>query len=151
MWCLSFFWYIFGRFSMKFRWNNRLIIFTPARVFFKLATLTKHCKLRYETYFFIFCSFHFFSEKLKKWVQNWTPKKTSKKGPTGTQNGPPNHENWDGQILKISRIAPKYCFLRGWFFDDFLDGQKTDPRGYATQRQFRFTPPWAPLGGRGNN
>ena len=151
MWCLSFFWYIFGRFSMKFRWKNRLMFLHPLVFFFNWRPSRNTVNYDTKPTFSCFALFIFFWEKLKKWVQNWTPKKTSKKGPTGTQNGPPNHENWDGQILKISRIAPKYCFLRGWFFDDFLDGQKTDPRGYATQRQFRFTPPWAPLGGRGNN
>ena len=34
--------------------------FTPARVFFKLATLTKHCILRYESYFFVFSVLVFF-------------------------------------------------------------------------------------------
>ena len=148
MLCLSFFSYIFGRFSLKFRWKHRLILFTSARVFFNWRPSRNTVNYDTKPTSSFFALFIFFLKKqLKKWVQNWTPKKTSKKGPTGTQNGPPNHENWDGQILKISKIAPKYCFLRGRFFDDFLDGQKTDPRGYSTLKAIKIYPPLGSTGG----
>ena len=44
------FWSIFQGKSMK----KQTCFFTTARVFFKLATPTKHCILRYESYFFVF-------------------------------------------------------------------------------------------------
>ena len=40
--------------------NTSRYIFTPSLVFLKMATLTKHGILRYESYFFIFLLFVFF-------------------------------------------------------------------------------------------
>ena len=44
------FWSIFHENSME----KETCFFTTAHVFFKLATPTKHCILRYESYFFVF-------------------------------------------------------------------------------------------------
>ena len=46
--------------------KKHTFFFTTARVFFKLATLTKHYILRYESYFFVFSVFVFSSKKLSK-------------------------------------------------------------------------------------
>ena len=70
--------------------------FTSPLVFFNMATLTKHCILQYESYFFIFRVFAFFSKKTSKNVlQNrdhvFPSKITQKSSPGtrfGTQNGP---------------------------------------------------------------
>ena len=40
--------------------------FASSLVFFNMATLTKHCILQYESYFFIFRVFVFFSKKTSK-------------------------------------------------------------------------------------
>ena len=57
--------------------------------FFELATLTKHCILRYETYFFMFCIFHFFLKKCEKLSAKLDPEQTSqKRDKLGPKMGP---------------------------------------------------------------
>ena len=53
----------FCRFLVKSRCKNRCMFLHLLVFFFKLATLTKHCILRCETYFFIFCIYHLFLNK----------------------------------------------------------------------------------------
>ena len=50
--------------------EKHMHVFTASLVFLNKATLTKHGILRYESYFFIFCVFDFFSENVEKWLQN---------------------------------------------------------------------------------
>ena len=69
------FWSIFQGKSMK----KQTCFFTTARVFFKLATLTKHCILRYESYFFVFSVFKFFLKKVSNIECNIGPRKIIEK------------------------------------------------------------------------
>ena len=60
----------------------------------------------------------------EKWPQENHQKTTS----PGTHFGIQNHRNRTRRIPEIGSDGQKARFLKGWFFDDFLDGQKTDPR-----------------------
>ena len=59
-------------------------------------------------------------------MQNLTQKKTSKGAQLGTKMDPKTAEHWDGEILKIIKMA-KHIHKES-SFDDFLNGQNTDPR-----------------------
>ena len=78
---------IFSRFWMKNQWKNICFFSSPPRIFSNMATLTKHCILRYESYFFVFWVFYFFFEKsMKKTIENFTCQKSRKMTPGGPQN-----------------------------------------------------------------
>ena len=94
---------LLARFSVDFSrkideksMEKMMCFFTSSLVFFNMATLTKHYILQYESYFFIFRVFVFFSKKTSKNVlQNrhhiFPSKITQKSSPGirfGTQNGP---------------------------------------------------------------
>ena len=64
---------LFARFSVDFSrkideksMKKTMRFFTSSLVFFNMATLTKHCILQYESYFFIFRVFAFFLKKTSK-------------------------------------------------------------------------------------
>ena len=91
--CLMDFWWIFDEKSMK----QQTCFFSQPRVLFSnWRPPTKHYILRYESYFFIFCVFAFFSKKTSKNVLRnrdhvFPSKITQKSSPGtrfGTQNGP---------------------------------------------------------------
>ena len=68
-------------------------LFSASLVFLNMATLTKHCILRYESYFFSFCVFAFFFEKniekiAQKFNQHFLPQKTLNSRPGGPVLGP---------------------------------------------------------------
>ena len=94
---------LFARFFVDFSrkideksMKKTMRFFASSLVFFNMATLTKHYILQYESYFFIFRVFVFFSKKTSKNVlQNrhhiFPSKITQKSSPGtrfGTQNGP---------------------------------------------------------------
>ncbi len=69
---------LFARFSVDFSrkideksMKKTMRFFASSLVFFNMATLTKHCILHYESYFFIFRVFVFF---LKKIIEKRVPK-----------------------------------------------------------------------------
>ena len=78
--------------------------------------------------------FHFFEMRRKmtqKTEQNWYAKKTWKNEAQGVPELTQNGSELIGKILKISKMGQKLFFSRGYFFDDFLGGQKTSFFGYA--------------------
>ena len=94
---------LFARFSVDFSrkideksMKKTMRFFASSLVFFNMATLTKHCILQYESYFFIFRVFAFFLKKSSKNVFRnrshvFPSKITQKSSPGtrfGTQNGP---------------------------------------------------------------
>ena len=61
-----------------------------------------------------------------------------------------NGQKLEGKIPKINKFAKKVDFLRGRFFDDFLDGQKIEKRRHGTHRVISSPGPglhWGPIGG----
>ena len=73
------------------------------------------------------------------------------------QEGPRTPENAKKSILenlKNQKMAKKRSFLRGRFFDDFLDGQKIEKRRHAHHRVISSPGPglhWETIGGTTNN
>ena len=115
--------------------KKNLFFSSPPRSFSNMATLTKHCILRYESYFLVFWVFDFFFEKLIK-KNNWNihlPKK-SKNDPRGTPKYTQNPEKMAAKSPKIPKNAKKVDFLRGRFLDEFLDGQKWGPKWHGPHR-----------------
>ena len=143
--CFTICWWIFDRFLMKVRCKNRCVCL-HLLVFFQTGDPHNTLYFTMRNLPFHVLSTSFFWTNLKHWVQNWTQKKHPEKGPTGTQDGPQIVEHWDAEILKITNMAKQCSFLRGQFFNDFLDGQKTAPRGYGWHWQ-DGGPPMS--GGRG--
>ena len=79
-------------------------------VFFNLATLTKHCNLHIETYFFTFSFFHFFIEKMTK-----------------------NYEKLDSwkNIEKWPHGGPQMTLIFGVFFVVLAGLEKKGPKKYV--------------------
>ena len=66
--------------------------------------------------------------------------------PKWTQNG----QKLEEKMPKITKIAKKVDFLRGRFFDDFLDGQKIEKRRHDHHRVISSPGPglhWGTIGG----
>ena len=112
---------IFGRFLTKKSMFFSLVVSSHPGFFLDMATLTIVWFFLIETYFFIF----FF---LQKMIKNQCKKTDEKKGWKLTSQDP----FLNPKIDKIGTEGfPKWLknwkkwFLRGWFFDDFLDGQKS--------------------------
>ena len=101
--CIKLVFTLLARFSINFSrkiyeksMKKTMCFFALSLVFFNMATLTKHCSLRYESYFSIFRVFAFFLKKSSENVFRnrdhvFPLKITQKSSPGtrfGTQNGP---------------------------------------------------------------
>ena len=141
---------IFLRFLTKKSIFVSLLFSSHPCFFLDMATFTIVWFFLIETYFFIFCFFVFFCKKwskinvkkqMKTKVENWPPRtpfwtpKSTKSGERASQNG--------------SKIEKKR-FLRGWFFDDFLDGQKSHSQGSWQALMFQYGGVLASLGDMGD-
>ena len=105
--------------------------FSASLVFLNMATLTKHCILRYESYFFIFCVFAFFLEKHRKNSSKiqpaFFPSKNTKKSSRGARFGSQNGPELTSEGPKISKMVQKSSFLTVPFFEHFLRRKKSLP------------------------
>ena len=103
--------------------------FSASLVFLNMATLTKHCILRYESYFFIFRVLAFFLEKHRKNSSKIQPafftSKNAKKSSRGTRLGSQNGPELTSEGPKISKMAQKSSFLTVPFFEHFLRRKKS--------------------------
>ena len=141
---------IFSRFWMKNQWKKNLFFSSPPRIFSNMATLTKHCILRYESYFFFFWVFDFFRKIDEKNYWKFHLPKKSKNDPRGTPKYTQNPEKMVAKSPKIPKNAKKVDFLRGQFFDDFLDGQKIEKRRHSHHWLISSPGPglhWGTIGG----
>ena len=105
-----------------------MYVFTSARVFFKLATLTKHCILRYESYFFIFRVFVIFTKKhgknnAKMLEAGFVAKITTEWSP-GRYFGSKNAPEFTSETTKIAKIDQKSSFWAWQFFNRFFHRKK---------------------------
>ena len=89
-------WSIWDKISM----NKTMYWLTSALDFFKLATLTKHCNLRYESYFFFLWGGGKMSAKLN-------PGKTSKKGANWDPKWTPNSWKLRWENLETHQNGPE--------------------------------------------
>ena len=70
--------------------------------------------------------------------------------PLGTPKWTQNGQRLEEKLPKITKIAKKVDFLRGRFFDDFLDGQKIEKRRHNHHRGMSSPGPglhWGTIGG----
>ena len=91
---------------------------------------------------------------MKKTTENFTCQKSRKMTPGGTQNTPKIVKKTVAKSSKITKNAKKVDFLRGRFFDDFLDGQKIEKRRHNHHRGMSSPGPglhWGTIGGTINN
>ena len=110
---------LFARFSVDFSrkideksMKKTMRFFASSLVFFNMATLTKHCILQYESYFFIFRVFAFF---LKKIVEKRVPKSRPRFSLKNHPKVVPGDPFWDptrsrinvGQVKKPKNVAKK--------------------------------------------
>jgi len=104
-------------------------LFSASLVFLSMATLTKHCILRYESYFFSFCVFaFFFSRKTSKNSSKIQPvfftSKNAKQSSWGTRLGSQNRPELTSGGPKISKIMQKSRVLTVPCFSSFFKAQK---------------------------
>ena len=136
--CAKPFFRLFARFVIDFsrKIDAKLVkktmhLFSASLVFLNMATLTKHCILRYESYFFIFCVFAFFLEKHRKNSSKIQPafftSKNAKKSSRGTRFGSQNGPELTSEGPKISKMVQKSSFLTVPFFEHFLRRKKSLP------------------------
>ena len=103
--CIKLVFTLFARFFVDFSrkideksMKKTMRFFASSLVFFNMATLTKHRILRYESYFFIFRVFVFFSKKKRlktcsKIETTFFPQKSPKSHPRGPVLGPKTVSN----------------------------------------------------------
>ena len=103
-------------------------------------------------------SFFWFFIFLRKNAPKSRPKKASKKEgknvALGSLLGPQNGLKWGQGRPKVSPKSKNKWFLRGQFFDDFLDGKKITSRGHSTHWGMSVWVPralWGTIGGRIKN
>ena len=135
------FWSIFHEKSMK----KQTCFFTTARVFFKLATPTKHCILRYESYFFVFWVFEIFLKKWSKIECKIGPRKTIKQM---AQLGPkmvPKLIKSELENPENLQNGPKKYFFEGsifwlffWSIFSWIFGLLGDPGSVPKSSCFRL-------------
>ena len=98
--------------------------FAASLVFSNMATLTKHCILRYESYFSIFWVFAFCLKKHRKNGSKiqpaFFPSKNTKKSSRGTRFGSQNGPELTSEEPKISKMVQKSRFLTDPVFEHFL-------------------------------
>ena len=110
--------------SMK----KTMCFFASSLVFFNMATLTKHCILQYESYFFIFRVFAFFLKKHRKKRSKiettFFPSEITQKSFPGTRFGSQNGPELTSEGWKNSKIVEKSRFWIELFFEYFLRSKK---------------------------
>ena len=102
--------------------------FASSLVFFNMATLTKHCILQYESYFFIFRVFVIFTKKhgknnAKMLEAGFVAKITTEWSP-GRYFGSKNAPEFTSETTKIAKIDQKSSFLARQFFTRFFHRKK---------------------------
>ena len=116
-------------------WFKNRCIFSKLRAIFSTWRWPKsmHRRSVLSIFCFVFLFLNLWTNQLKNW-QKLVPKKTSKNEARG---GPELIQNCSRFFEKLPNIAKKTkqtWKLRGQFFDDFLDGEKTCSGGYSTPR-----------------
>ena len=109
--------------------KKNLFFSSPPRSFSNMATLTKHCILRYESYVFVFWAFVFFLKNIGSMTSKFKPhsfpqkntQKCSRERCFECQNG----AQLALERLKISKIVEKNRFLSDLFFERFFYAVKT--------------------------
>ena len=106
--------------------------------FFDIATLTKHCILRYESYFYIFCGFAFFVKNRRKTCSKiettFFLSKITKKSSPGTHFGTQNATELTSKRSKNPNFAKKSTFWSEQFFQRFLECPKAVRHDSARRR-----------------
>ena len=126
---------LFARFSVDFSrkideksMKKTMRFFASSLVFFNMATLTKHCILQYESYFFIFRVFVIFTKKhgknnAKMLEAGFVAKITTEWSP-GRYFGSKNAPEFTSETTKIAKIDQKSSFLARQFFTRFFRRKK---------------------------
>ena len=147
--------WFFDWFSVDFGWkiNEKKLFFSSLlRSLSNMATLTKHCILRYESYFFVFWVFWFFSKNWWKKRLKISPAKKVEKWPPGDPKIHPKSWKNGRKIAKNPKNCQKSWFFEGsifWWFFGWPKNRKKEARPSLSNQ---FSWPWAPLGDyRGNN
>ena len=144
----------FDWFLVDFGWKineKKLVFFKPSSQFFQHGDPHETLYFTIRKLLFRFLSFWFFFSK-NWWKNDWKfhlPKK-SKNDPRGTPKYIQNPEKMVAKSPKIPKNAKKVDFLRGRFFDDFLDGQKIEKRRHANHWLISSPGPglhWGTIGG----
>ena len=133
--CIKLVFTLFARFSVDFSrktdgksMEKTMCFFVSSLVFFSMATLTKHCILECESYFFIFRVFVFFSKKnVKKRAPKSRPHFSLKNHPKVVPGDP----FWDRKRTRINvggiknpKIPKKNRFCAEKFFEYFFNSKK---------------------------
>ena len=117
---------IFSRFWMKNRWKKAWFFQVPL-AFFPTWRPSRNTVFYNTKATFSFFEFLIFFQKIDE-TNGWKihlPKK-SKNDPRGIPKYTQNPEEMVAKSPKIPKNAKKVDFLRGRFFDDFLDGQNIE-------------------------
>ena len=119
--------------------KKNLFFSSPPRSFSNMATLTKHCILRYESYFYIFCGFAFFVKNRRKTCSKiettFFLSKITKKSSPGTHFGTQNATELTSKRSKNPKMAKKSTFRSEQFFECFLECQKAIRHDSARRRR----------------
>ena len=121
----------FHRFWVK-KQRKHQCIFSKLRMIFSTWRSLKsmHRRSVFSTFsFFHFCKIY--KNMTPQTQQNWYHQKTPKNDALGVSRWSQNGSELIGKLLKILKIVPEICFLRSWFFDVFLRGQKTFLDGWT--------------------
>ena len=98
--------------------------FSAALAFLSMATLTKHHILRYESYFFVFCVFVYFTKKQRKndleMQKAILDPKISPTWSPGTRFGSKNGPEFTSERPKIRKIVKNNRFLPKPFTEHFV-------------------------------
>ena len=141
---------IFSRFWMKNQWK-KTCFFQALLAVFPTWRPSRNTVFYDTKATFSFFEFLIFFRKIDE-KNDWKfhlPKK-SKNDPRGTPKYTQNPEKMVAKSPKIPKNAKKVDFLRGRFFDDFLDGQKIEKRRHAHHRLISSPGPglhWGTIGG----
>ena len=104
--------------------KKTMCFFASSLVFFNMATFTKHNILQYESYFFIFRVFPFFSKKTSKNVlqnrHHIFPSKITQKSSPGTRFGTQNGPELTSGRSKNRKMCQKSRFWTQQVFEGFL-------------------------------
>ena len=131
--------------------SKKSCFFQVPLAFFPTWRSSRNTVIYYTKATFLFFEFQIFFRKIdeKNDRKIQLPKK-SKNDPRDTPKHTQNPEKMVAKTLKIPKNAQKIDFLRGRFFDDFLDGQKIEKRRHSDHRLISSPGPglhWGTIGG----
>ena len=125
----------FGSIFDEFSMSKLMYVCTSACVFLWTGDPHETLYFTIRNLLFHVLYFSFLSEQMLEIECKTRPRTNQpKKRQTGTQNGTQIAENWNGNLLKIIKMAKRCSFLRGRFFDDYLGGQKSQKKGRGSTK-----------------